>query len=420
MDHPGRGTDRTPAPHPVGWDARASDSDMRTSTMQLPDALLGVYRRSGPLFVGGEGSHLIAEDGARYLDLTSGIAVNALGYGDPEFAAAIHRALENGLVHTSNLFRTRPAEELAAWLVERSFADRVFFSNSGAEANEAALKFARRWARTTGSPEKTEIVTFRGGFHGRTFGALAATDRPPYREPFEPLVPGVIFGEVGPIEALEKLASAERTAAMIIEPIQAEGGVLPVPDHFLAGLRELCDRVGALLIFDEIQVGLGRTGHLWAHEAAGVAPDIMTLAKPLAGGLPMGATLVTERVAEAIQPGDHATTFGGGPLIASAALAVCDRIGQPGFLAEVRRKAEVVSDRLGALALRNEGVVAVRGTGLIWGVQIRRPAAEVVAAAMEAGVLLVAAGPNVVRILPPLTISDQHLLEGLALLEESL
>lgn len=401
-------------------DPRANEARMKSSTMQAADPLLGVYRRSGPVFVAGEGSHLIAEDGARYLDLTSGIAVNALGYGDPGFGGAVRAALESGLVHTSNLFRTRPAEELAAWLVERSFADRVFFSNSGAEANEAALKFARRWARSTGSPEKSEILAFGGSFHGRTFGALAATDRAAYREPFEPLVPGVIFGEVGPAEALAKLVSAERTAAVIIEPIQAEGGVLPVPEHFLAGLRELCDRIGALLIFDEIQVGLGRTGHLWAHEAPGVTPDIMTLAKPLAGGLPMGATLVTERVAEAIQPGDHATTFGGGPLVASAALAVCGRIGQPEFLAEIRRKAGLVSDRLGALALRNEGVVAVRGSGLIWGVQIRRPAAEVVAAAMDAGVLLVAAGANVVRILPPLTISDQDLLAGLAVLEESL
>ncbi len=386
----------------------------------MADALLGVYLPSGPVFESGEGSHLIAEDGTRYLDFTSGIAVNALGYGDPDFAAAVRAALDGGLVHTSNLFRTRPAGELAGWLVEHSFADRVFFSNSGAEANEAALKFARRWARANGGPHKAEFLAFRGSFHGRTFGALAATDRPGYQEPFEPLMPGVVFGEVGSIEALEKLVSAERTAAIIVEPIQAEGGVLPVPPHFLTGLRELCDRIGALLIFDEIQVGLGRTGTLWAHEAAGVAPDIMTLAKPLAGGLPMGATLVTERVAGAIRPGDHATTFGGGPLVASAALAVCRKIGDPAFLAEVRRKAELVSDRLGALALRKDEVVAARGAGLIWGLQIERPASEIVAAAMQAGLLLVGAGANVVRILPPLTISDEDLLRGLSILEECL
>jgi predicted acetylornithine/succinylornithine family transaminase len=390
---------------------------MSTMTEQQTDALLGVYRPAGPVFVGGEGSHLIAEDGSRFLDFTAGIAVNALGYGDADFSAAVRQALETGLVHTSNLFRTRPAAELASWLTAHSFADRVFFCNSGAEANEGAFKFARRWARRRGTDEKTEIVAFRGSFHGRTFGTLAATDRASYQEPFLPLMPGVRFCEVGAIEEMAGVISGRRTAAVIIEPIQAEGGVLPVPAHFLQALREICDREGVLLIFDEVQVGLGRTGTLWAYEAAGVEPDLMTVAKPLAGGLPMGAVLLREHVAQAIQPGDHATTFGGGPLVAAAALAVCRRIGDESFLAEIRRKGELLAELLGGLALRRDSIVAVRGTGMIWGIQLSTPAAPVVAAALEAGLLLVSAGPDVVRIVPPLTTSDAELIHGLSILE---
>ena len=393
---------------------------MATETITSGDALLGVYRPAGPVFVGGEGSHLVAEDGARYLDFTAGIAVNALGYGDPEVAAAIRAALDAGVIHTSNLFRTRPAAELAEWLVARSFADRVFFCNSGAEANEGAIKFARRWAREGGDERRTEIVAFRGGFHGRTMGALAATDRPAYQEPFRPLMPGVHFCEVGDVQGFAERMRTNTVAAVIVEPIQAEGGVLPVPASFLRALRVLCDEAGALLVFDEVQVGLGRTGHLWAHEAAGVAPDLMTLAKPLAGGLPMGAVLLTERVAAALRPGDHGSTFGGGPLVAGAALAACAKIGDPAFLAEVKRKGGLLSDLLGALALRRPEVVAVRGAGLIWGVEISKPAGEVVARALDAGLLLCPAGPDVVRIVPPLVVTDEELAKGIATLEEAL
>lgn len=391
---------------------------MTTETLAT-DALLGVYRPTGPVFTGGEGSYLVAEDGTRYLDFTSGIAVNALGYGDPEVAAAVRAALDAGLIHTSNLFRTRPAAELATWLVEHSFADRVFFCNSGAEANEGALKFARRWARENGGEGKTEIVAFRGGFHGRTMGALSATDRPAYREPFRPLMPGVRFCEVGDVAEVDRLLASGRVAAVLIEPIQGEGGVLPVPAEFLRALRYLCDEAGALLVFDEVQVGLGRTGTLWAHEAAGVAPDLLTVAKPLAGGLPMGAVLLTGRVASAVKPGDHATTFGGGPLVASAALAACRKIGHPAFLAEVRRRSHLLTNLLGALALRREEVKAVRGAGMIWGVELSNPAGEVVARALDAGLLLCTAGPNVVRVVPPLVASDAELEKGIQLLEEA-
>jgi acetylornithine/N-succinyldiaminopimelate aminotransferase len=379
------------------------------------DALLGVYRPAGPAFVGGEGCSLVAEDGRRYLDFTSGIAVNALGCGDPDVAEAIRAALDAGLIHTSNLYRTAPAAELAAWLAEHSFAERVFFCNSGAEANEGALKFARRWA----GPGKHEVIAFRGGFHGRTMGALAATDRPAYQEPFRPLMPGVHFAEVGDTAEVDRLLARGKTAAVLIEPVQAEGGVRPVPPAFLKALRYLCDEAGALLIVDEVQTCLGRTGWLWAHQAAGVRPDLMTLAKPLAGGLPMGAVLLSGEVAAAVQPGDHATTFGGGPLVASAALAVCRKIGAPAFLAEVRRKGTLLADLLGALALRRPAVRAVRGGGMMWGIDTE-DASGVVARALEAGLLLCTAGPEVVRLLPPLTATHDELRRGIALLEESL
>ena len=393
---------------------------MSGTSIKTADALLGVYRQTGPVFVRGEGSHLIAEDGTRYLDFSSGIAVNALGYGDPDFRAAVIGALDDGLIHVSNLFRSRPASELAQWLVEHSFADRVFFCNSGAEANEGAFKFARRWAGSVGGEKKTEIVAFRGGFHGRTMGALAATDRPSFQEPFRPLMPGVRFCDVGDVAELKRLIRADRTAAVIIEPIQGEGGVKPIPSQFLRTVRLLCDEADALLIFDEIQVGLGRTGTFWAHESTGVTPDLLTVAKPLAGGLPMAAVLLNDRVASAVQPGDHATTFGGGPLVASAALAVCRKIGDPAFLAEVQRKGELLAERLGTLGMRNDGVVAIRGMGMIWGIEIQGAAAEVMARALAAGLIVITAGPNVIRLVPPLTVSDEELVEGLTILEQVL
>ena len=393
---------------------RAADAK-EAEPVDPASALLGVYRPAGPVFVGGAGCELIAEDGRRYLDFTSGIAVNALGYGDPDVAAAVRGALEAGVIHTSNLFRTGPAARLASWLAAHSFADRVFFCNSGAEANEAAIKFARRWA----GPDRREIVAFRGGFHGRTMGALAATDRPSYQEPFAPLMPGVRFAEVGDVEGLEARLSWGSAAAVIVEPIQAEGGVRPVPAEFLRAARHLCDRAGALLIVDEVQTGLGRTGWLWAHEAAGVRPDVMTLAKPLAGGLPMGAVLVTEAVAAALRPGDHGSTFGGGPLVASAALAACRKVGDPAFLAEVRRKGTLLADLLGALALRRPAVRAVRGAGLLWGIEVDG-AAGIVSRAMEAGLLLCSAGADVVRLLPPLVVSDDELRRGVAVLQEAI
>ncbi|HYS24337.1 MAG TPA: acetylornithine/succinylornithine family transaminase [Vicinamibacterales bacterium] len=385
--------------------------------LTTPDAtaLLGVYARVGPLFVAGEGSELIAEDGTRYLDFVAGIAVNALGYNHPVFRDAVLRALESGLVHVSNLYRTEPGERLAAELTSHAFPSggQAFFCNSGAEANEGAFKFARKWS------QKTEIVAFSGSFHGRLFASLAATDRPDYRRPFEPLLAGVQIVPLGDEDAASR-AITERTAAVIIEPVQGEGGVRPVPAEFLALLRELCDKTGSALIFDEVQCGLGRTGTLFAAEQMGVVPDMYTLAKPLGGGLPMGAVLVNDRVAAALAPGDHATTFGGGPFVAAVALDVLRTIADPDFLAEVRSKGEWFGQRLNRLVAGSARVREARGRGLMWGLDLNDVAAPVVAAARERHLLVLTAGPTVIRIVPPLTISRDELERGATILAEVL
>jgi acetylornithine/N-succinyldiaminopimelate aminotransferase len=382
-------------------------------------ALLGVYRPAAPVFVRGVGCRVFDTDGRGYLDFGSGIGVNALGYGDAGVRAALDAALDAGLVHTSNLFRTEPGAALAALLADASFADRVFFCNSGAEANEAAFKFARRWARSVGGAAKHEIVALRGAFHGRLFGALAATDRRAMQEPFEPLMPGARFIDAADLSTAGDVLSAERTAAIIVEPVQGEGGVRPLPAATLAELRRLADDASALLIFDEVQCGLGRTGELFAYQHAGVQPDIMTLAKPLAGGLPMGATLLTERVAATIQPGDHATTFGGGPLVAAAAVEVVSRIAAPAFLADVRRRGALLGAALEQL-LSLPSVGEVRGVGMMWGIELTEAAAPAVARALEAGLIITLAGERVIRLLPPLVITENDIAEAVGVLHEVL
>jgi len=389
------------------------------TALATASALLGVYRQPEPVLVSGRGARVADADGREYLDFTSGIAVNALGHGDPTVLDAARAALDTGLVHTSNLFRTAPAAELAEWLVERSFGARVFFCNSGAEAVEGALKFARRWATTSGGPDATGIVAFAGGFHGRTMGALSATDRPAYRAPFEPLLPRVEIVDPRDAAAVRRAIAPGRTAAVIVEPIQAEGGVRELDAEFLRGLRKLCDEAGAALVFDEVQTGLARTGRLWAHEWSGVTPDLMTLAKPLAGGLPMGAVVLAEHVADAVQPGDHASTFGGGPLVASVALAVCRRLGSDEILGNVAECDGWLRERFAGLARRGT-IAEARGRGLLWGLQLKRPAGPVVDAARARGLLVCTAGADVVRLLPPLNVSGDELREGVEILEEAL
>lgn len=385
-----------------------------TAVLTAASALLGVYARVGPRFVAGEGAELIAEDGTRYLDFVAGLAVNALGYNHRVIREAVTRALEPGLVHVSNLYCSAPGERLAEELVARSCADQVFFCNSGAEANEGAFKFARKWSR------KTEIVAFTGSFHGRLFASLAATDRPDYRRPFEPLVPGVHIVPLGDRDATDRAIDEAKTAAVIIEPVQGEGGVRPVSPEWLAFLRAACDARGAALIFDEVQCGLGRTGTLFAYEQTGVVPDMVTLAKPLGGGLPMGAVLLTDAIAATLQPGDHATTFGGGPLVASVALEVVRAIGHPAFLDDVRAKGEWLAAQLQALVAACLRVRERRGRGLMWGIELTEPAAPFVVAARERGLLVATAGQNVLRLVPPLIITVEEMERGVAVLREVL
>ena len=382
-------------------------------------SLLPVYRRFPVEIVGGEGVRLFGADGRAYLDFTSGIAVNALGYGDPGLLQAMRDALESGLVHTSNLYETAPARELADALVSRSFADCAFFCNSGAEANEGAFKFARRWAKTTRGPAANEIVALRGSFHGRLFASLAATDRPAYRAPFRPLAPGVTIVERD-FDALDGALSSGTVAALIAEPVQGEGGVRVLPTEFLRALRALTKRHGVALIFDEVQCGMGRTGRFFAYEHGRVEPDLLTLAKPLAGGLPMGAVLMSREVADTIQPGDHATTFGGGPFVATVARHVVERLAAPEMLDHVATTGAWLGAELDALAARSPRIRAVRGIGYMWGIDVTCPASIATSRALELGLLVCSAGEHTVRLVPPLVMTRDELAEGLEMLEEAL
>ena len=382
-------------------------------------ALLNIYKRPPIEFVRGAGCELFDADGRAYLDFTAGIAVMALGHGDAGVANAIREALDSGMIHVSNLFRTAPGEQLAARLTELSFADKVFFCNSGAEANEGAFKFARKWARQLGGPAKHEILALRGAFHGRLFATLAATDRPQYRAPFRPLAGGVSIVERD-LDELRTVLDGERVAALVVEPIQGEGGMRVLDAAFLRDVRALTHDRGIALILDEIQCGLGRTGTLFAYEHAGITPDLMTLAKPLAGGLPMGAVLMTSEIANVMQPGDHGTTFGGGPLLAHVALHVLDRLADPAMLSHVRDTGAWFGRALAALEERSPRVRAVRGIGLMWGMDVTPTAAAVVAQARDRGLLLVSAGEHTVRFLPPLVVTQKELARGLEILEAAL
>jgi acetylornithine/N-succinyldiaminopimelate aminotransferase len=380
------------------------------------NAVLPTYKRSLEI-VRGEGVYLYDSEGNRYLDFVSGIAVNALGYSDAGLSATLHAAAD-GLLHVSNLYWTEPAVRLATRLVERSFASQVFFCNSGAEANEGAFKFARRWARTIGDA-KSDIVALRGAFHGRLFASLAATDRPNYRMPFRPLAGGISIAERD-IEDLGRHLSADTTAALILEPVQGEGGVRVLDPGFLRELRAMTRERQIALIFDEIQCGLGRSGTLFAYEGAGVEPDLLTLAKPIAAGLPMGAVLVSAPIAQAIRAGDHGTTFGGGPFVASVAEYVVDRLSDPGLLESVRVNGAWFGDQLRELAHRTGRIRGVRGTGYIWGVDVTGTAAHLVSEAQSAGLLVCSAGEYTVRMLPPLVATRDELAHGIALLEQVL
>lgn len=366
--------------------------------------VLGTYPRAPIVFEQGQGMWLFDTGGRRYLDFTSGIAVNALGHADAEIIQAVETQVQR-LMHVSNLYHTRPQAELARSLCQKSFAERVFFCNSGAEAVEAAIKFARKSGRQLAGPHKTRLVAFTGGFHGRTMGALALTAREKYQAPFRPLMPDVDIVPFNDLAAAEQVIGPQ-TCGVIIEPVQGEGGVQVATDEFLVGLRALCDRHQARLIFDEIQCGLGRTGKLWAYEHSGVLPDMITLAKALGGGLPMGAVLLNQACAEAISPGDHGSTFAAGPVAACAAQVVMDRVSNPDMLAQVNQMAAYLGERLAAI--RSPRIREIRGRGLMVGVQLDGEVQPLLEAGYQQGVLMLNAGSDVLRLLPALIITREH------------
>jgi acetylornithine/N-succinyldiaminopimelate aminotransferase len=373
--------------------------------------VLPTYARSDLAFVRGEGAWLETADGRRFLDFGSGIAVNALGHAHPHLVAALREQAER-LWHVSNLYHIPAQERLAERLCAASFAERVFFANSGAEAVEAAIKMARRFHYAQGAPERYRLITFEGAFHGRTLATIAAGGQPKHLEGFGPPVDGfdqVPFGDLDAVAA----AVGPATAGVLVEPVQGEGGLRILPDATLRRLRALCDAHGLLLVLDEVQCGMGRTGKLFAHEWAGIAPDIMAVAKALGGGFPLGACLATERAASGMGPGSHGSTFGGNPLAMAVGNAVLDVILAEGFLDHVTAAGERLRRELGTLVQRHGEVIAeLRGHGLMLGLKCRLPAADVIAALRAQNLLTVAAGDNVVRLLPPLTVTEAEIDEA--------
>ena len=372
--------------------------------------ILQTYARPDFVLERGDGMHLFDTDGIQYLDFVSGLSVNALGYNNPTIGDAIS-AQARKLIHVSNLYHTIPAPRLAKMLCDSSFADRVFFCNSGTESWEAALKFARKWGyRNFEDRAKYKFIAMNNSFHGRTMGSVSTTGQPKYHKGFGPMLPGISFAEFNNLESVERLVDAE-TVAVILEPLQAEGGIHSGEPSFIEGLRQLCDEMKMLLVFDEIQSGLGRTGALFCYEHYGVTPDIMTLAKPLAGGLPIGATLMSQDVADAVEPSDHAATFGAHPVSCAVGIEVFTQLSDPGFIAAVRAKGDHLNGRLNALKERYpDKITEVRGRGLIAGAVLADvPAADVMGAFREREILVCAAGPDVVRFLPPLVVDQAHI-----------
>ncbi len=372
------------------------------------------YARAPICLVRGEGVRVWDTEGREYLDFVGGIAVNALGHCHPRIVGAIREQAAT-LLHVSNLYQIPSQIHLAKLLCDHSFADRAFFCNSGSEANEAAIKLARKYARETYSSDRVEIVSMRGAFHGRTLGSLSATPTEKYQHGFEPLVPGFKHVPFGDLRAAER-AIDNRTAAVLVEPIQGEGGVHVAPDGYLAGLRRLCDATGALLVFDEVQTGLGRTGRLWAYQHWGVEPDVMTLAKALAGGIPIGAVLAREACARVLGPGSHGTTFGGNPLATAVGVATVTTLLEEKLPERAERVGAYLMEGLRALAARTPAVQAVRGKGLLVGVDLDRPAQEVVTACRAAGLLVLTAGDRVLRLTPPLVVGEAEVDQALEIL----
>ncbi len=381
--------------------------------------MMRTYKRKPVMFVRGEGVYLWDTAGKRYIDFVSGLGAAVAGHAHTSVAEAVASQAAR-LVQVSNFYYTEPQLELARWLVEKTFADRVFFCNSGAEANEGALKLARKYFRTVKGEERPDVICALGSFHGRTLATLKATGQPERWGPFEPLPQGFVHVPFNDPEALEE-AVTERTCAVLLEPIQGEVGVKPATPEYLLGARRLCDRKGTLLILDEVQTGMGRTGTLFAHQHYGVTPDIMSIAKGLANGLPIGAILSTEQVAAAFEPGDHGTTFGGGPVPCAAALATLEALTTGGLIHNAASTGECFRKRLCELQSRLPVITEVRGMGLMLAIQLEAPIAEQVAlGCLERGLVINDIGLHILRFLPPLLISQDQIDELISVLDELL
>ena len=381
-------------------------------------SILPTYARAPFSFTKGEGTWLIEEDGRRFLDLGAGIAVNALGHAHPSLVAALTEQAQN-LWHVSNLYTIPQQTELADQLVAQSFADTVFFTNSGTESCELAVKMARKYWFEKGQSDRVEIITFSGSFHGRSSAGIAAAGSEKMTKGFGPLLPGFVHLDWADHAAIDAAITA-KTAAILIEPIQGEGGIRPVPDACLKGLRELCERHNLLLIFDEVQCGIGRSGKLFAHERAGVAPDIMMVAKGIGGGFPLGAVLASEAAALGMGAGTHGSTYGGNPLACAVGCAVLTSVADEAFLAEVRRKSALFKQKLGGLIAAHPDVFeSLRGEGLMLGLKCKCANTDLVAAGYEALVITVPAADNVVRLLPPLNITDDEIELAIARLDQA-
>ncbi|HZE35309.1 MAG TPA: aspartate aminotransferase family protein [Candidatus Eisenbacteria bacterium] len=381
--------------------------------------LMAFTKRQPVALVRGEGSRVWDSDGKEYLDFTGGISVTALGHSHPKVVGTLREQAAT-LLHVSNIFHIPQQAQLAQLLCAHSFADRVFFSNSGAEANETAIKLARKWAKEHGASDRGDIISMRGGFHGRTLATVTATAQEKYHHGYEPLPGGFKYVAYNDLKALERAVDS-RTAAVLVEPIQGEGGVIVPDDGYLPGLRKLCDEAGILLILDEIQTGMGRTGKLWAYEHSGVAPDIMTLAKALANGVPIGATLATEGVASAFTPGSHGSTFGGNPLATAVGVTVFGTLLEDKLAARAGRMGELLIQELESLRARYpKAITDVRGRGLLVGVDMVAPVGDLVTACRERGLLALTAGDNALRLAPALIVTEKEIGEGCAIIDKAL
>ena len=373
------------------------------------------YNRS-TTFVRGEGMYLIDDEGKKYLDMGAGIAVSALGYSNEEYKQGLKDQVDK-LIHISNLYFNEPAVKAANYLCEASGMDRVFFTNSGAEAIEGALKLARKYARTKNPDNGGEIIAMEHSFHGRTMGALSVTGTKHYREPFEPLIGGVSFAEYNNLDSVKALITSD-TCAIIMESLQGEGGIHPASEDFMKGVRALCDEKGILLILDEIQCGMGRTGKMFAFQHYGILPDIITSAKALGCGVPVGAFAAKEEIAQALVPGDHGTTYGGNPLATAAVCKVFEIYKKDHIVEHVNELAPYLIDKLNVLAAKHSCIKDVRGIGFMQGIELDVPAGEIVGAALSKGLILISAGTNIIRIVPPLVAGKEHINEMCRILDE--